>query len=123
MMKHIQALYSLGASLLVSKDQVDPLVQVRRHVLAFQRHPVHQNEQCRIVASPRRKLNMIDQASTRSTAQIQTILESIPLKRKKIKERKTKTKTHCSHLTSDVLLVIPAADFHVPTMLAKVLSA
>eukprot|EP00162_Nutomonas_longa_P010978 comp20268_c0_seq1/m.40279 comp20268_c0_seq1/g.40279 ORF comp20268_c0_seq1/g.40279 comp20268_c0_seq1/m.40279 type:complete len:404 (-) comp20268_c0_seq1:503-1714(-) len=55
----IQCLGGLGSGLLVSKDEIDPLVQVLRDIVAFQRHAHLACELARVAMGPRREHHTI----------------------------------------------------------------
>lgn len=58
MMEYINSFNGRRAVLLAAEYQVDPLMEMLRHVIAFQREPVHANKFTRILLCPRWKNNV-----------------------------------------------------------------
>lgn len=58
MVEDIDGVDSGRAVLLVSKDQIDPLVKMLRHVIALEGQSVHPDELARILLGPGRKHNV-----------------------------------------------------------------
>lgn len=60
MMEYIDGFDSRQAVLLAPKYQIDPLVEMLRHVIAFQRESVYTNKFARVLLRPRWKNNIAE---------------------------------------------------------------
>ena len=72
MVEDVEALLRLRAALLDAKDEVDPLVQMRRDVLALERLAVARDEVVRR-GGPRRQAHVVDAVAVLPLAQVEAV--------------------------------------------------
>jgi len=77
--KDVLGLDGVRATLLVSKDQIDPVVKMQRNILALERHSLDTNKLLGRALGPRRKRHIIDRHAILHLSQVEfvTVLEEL----------------------------------------------
>lgn len=70
----VDGIKSRFAALLVSKNEIDPIVEILRHIVGLERLPKRAHKQARIIGRPGGQDNIVDGVAVLSQAELEALL-------------------------------------------------